>query len=328
MTPSIFVVIPTIRTLDFLSDWQEQFRDVTLIICEDHPVKEIPTPVKIGRKIHHYSWKEIDQDLKKSSWIVPRKVSAIRNYGFLQAYRMGADIVVTLDDDCYPVPDHNLIEEHSYNLSLNVPANWMNTYPDARFVYTRGMPYLNRSQQPVMLSHGLWTNSLDFDAPTHLQHLEFKAQFSEHFLQIIPSGAFFPMCSMNMAFRRDLTPLMYFPLTGEDAKGTKWGFDRFDDIWAGIFAKKIMDHLKWSAVSGSPFVEHVKASNPFINLQKEALGISANEELWQIVERIELDSTSASAAYRELASKLKVANYINYFNDLKRAMKIWSDLFT
>ncbi len=327
VSPSVFVVIPTIRTLDFLSDWREQFRDVTLIICEDHARKEIPTPTKIGRKVYHYSWKEIDQDLKMDGWIIPRKVSAIRNYGFLQAYKMGAEIIVTLDDDCYPVAGHKLISGHTHNLSLQAPARWTNTYPDSRFLYTRGMPYLNRTQQPVMLSHGLWTNALDFDAPTHLQHLNFKAEMAPHFLQLIPHGAYFPMCSMNMAFRRELTPLMYFPLMGEDTQGNKWGFDRFDDIWAGIFAKKIMDHLGWSAVNGAPFIEHRKASDPFMNLQKEAAGIKVNEELWMGVDQVQLTSKDACQAYGELADKLPALAPTKYFTSLKRAMAIWASFF-
>ena len=252
-----FIVIPTIRELDFLNDWKDQFKNTTIIICEDRPEKTIKTP-KIGNKTYHYSWKEIDSDLKEKSWIIPRKVSAIRNYGFYKAYSMGAEIIITLDDDCYPVKNHNLVELHKRNLSLSVPKRWTNTYPNAAHMYTRGMPYLNRDECSVYLSHGLWTNVLDHDGPTHLQNLNFKAEFAEHFLQIISTNTYYPMCSMNIAFRAEITPLLYFPLMGENSQGKKWGYDRFDDIWAGIFSKKIMDHLNMGVVNGAPFVEHRK----------------------------------------------------------------------
>lgn len=322
----IFVVIPTIRDLRFLEKWRDQFEKVSIIVCEDKPQKSVQIP-PVSKHLYHYSWQEIDADLKDNSWIIPRKVSAIRNYGFLQAYKLGADIIITLDDDCYPVKNHNLIKLHQQNVSLSTPQKWVNTYPDARHLYTRGMPYLNRRQSPVMVSHGLWTNVLDFDGATHLQHLDFKAEFAEHFLQIIPQGAYYPMCSMNLAFRREVTPLMYFPLMGEDRHGNKWGYDRFDDIWAGILSKKVMDHLGLSVVNGAPFVEHRKASDPFENLIKEAEGIKINEKIWQQIDQVELSASSIVESYQELINKVEFPQ-TKYFDTLKQAVGIWLELFS
>ena len=321
----IFVVIPTIRDLDFLQAWKDQFAQTEIIVCEDKPEKSVHIP-NVGKKITHYSWKEIDLELQEKSWIIPRKVSAIRNFGFLKAYEMGADIIVTLDDDCYPVENHNLIKLHEKNLSLKSPQRWTNTYPDSRHMYTRGMPYLNRTESKVMLSHGVWTNVLDHDGPTHLQNLEFSGKFAEHFLQIIPQGAYYPMCSMNIAFNREITPLLYFPLMGEDSKGNKWGYDRFDDIWAGIFSKKVMDHLNLSVVNGAPFVEHRKASDPFKNLQKEARGIETNEQVWKAVDSVILTSDTIIGSYQELIEKVEFPNE-EYFVKLKEAILIWLNLF-
>lgn len=324
---NVFVVIPTIRDLKFLNDWKDQFKDTVIIVCEDQPQKSIKIP-KVGKQIFHYSWKEIDSDLGKDSWIIPRRVSAIRNYGFLQAYRMGAEIIITLDDDCYPVKNHGLVEGHVRNLSLKTPKNWVNTYPDAHHMFTRGIPYLIREEQQVMLSHGLWTSVLDHDGPTHLQNLSFKALFAEHFVQIIPTGAYFPMCSMNFAFRREITPLMYFPLMGEDQNGSKWGYDRFDDIWCGIFAKKIMDHLGFGVINGSPFIEHRKASDPFKNLQKEALGIEMNEEIWKRIATTVIKNVNVNpvSAYKALIQDTKLPNE-KYFSYLKRAIQTWLSFF-
>lgn len=321
----VYIVIPTIRNLDFLTDWKNQFKNISLIVCEDKPQKSVSVP-KIGQKTYHYSWQEIDEDLGKDSWIIPRRVSAIRNYGFLKAYQKGADIIITLDDDCYPVPNHNLVKLHLQNLSLEVPQKWTNTYPDARHMYTRGMPYLNRKQSPVMLSHGLWTNVLDFDGPTYLQKIDFRAKFAEHFLQIISQGAYYPMCSMNLAFNREITPLMYFPLMGQDKEGHKWGYNRFDDIWAGIFSKKIMDHLGYGVVNGAPFVKHRKASDPFNNLIKEAGGIKQNEDLWKLVDQVNLESKNIKNSYKELVTKIDWTKE-EYFEKLSQAILIWLKLF-
>ena len=321
----IFIVIPTIRNLDFLKSWKKQFKDISIIVCEDRPKKTLQLP-KVGKEIYHYSWQEIDHELGKNSWIIPRKVSGIRNFGFIKAHKLGADIIITIDDDCYPVKNHHLIDLHRRNLNLKTPRKWTNSYPDARYLYTRGMPYLNRKEAQVMISHGLWTNVLDLDGPNHLQNLNFKAEFAQHFLQIIPQGAYYPMCSMNLAFRREITPLMYFPLMGEDKNGNKWGYDRFDDIWAGIFSKKIMDHLGYSVINGAPFVEHRKASDPFKNLIKEAAGIEANEEIWLEVNRVKLTSDNLIDSYRELIKKVKLPQN-DYFVKLRSAILIWLKLF-
>lgn len=325
MTKKIFIVIPTIRNLNFLNDWKTQFKDAHIIVCEDKPQKTIKIP-SVGKKTYHYSWQEIDKELGKNNWIIPRKVSAIRNFGFLKAYQLGADTIITIDDDCYPVKNHHLVDLHRRNLEISIPQDWVNTYPDARHIYTRGMPYLNRNQSPVMLSHGLWTNVIDHDGPTSLQHLNFRAKYNEHFIQIIPKLAFFPMCSMNIAFKKEITPLMYFPLMGEDPAGNKWGFDRFDDIWAGIFAKKVLDHLGYGAVNGAPFIEHRRASDPFINLIKEASGIQVNEELWKKIQQVELSQNSIIESYRELINKVDFPKH-NYFKSLKKAILIWLELF-
>ena len=120
---------------------------------------------------------------------------------------------------------------------------------------------------------------------------------------------------------------MYFPLMGEDNKGNKWGYDRFDDIWAGIFAKKIMDHLGYGVVNGSPFVEHRKASDPFKNLQKEAIGIETNEILWKHIDGLSLSgNTTLLECYKLLANNVSIQD-TEYFSKLKQAMKIWVNFF-
>ena len=131
---------------------------------------------------------------------------------------------------------------------------------------------------------------------------------------------------MNLAFSRDVVPLMFFPMMGQDNNGNSWGFDRFDDIWAGVFSKKVMDHLGWSVINGSPQVEHKKASLTKHNLEKEKSGIEMNELLWKAIDEVQLTRNTAVECYRELAEKV-VFPKNEYFDKLKRAMIIWAELF-
>jgi hypothetical protein len=323
----IFVVIPTIRTLDFLKSWKDEFRDCTGIIVEDHKTKEIPTPKGVFKKVHHYSWKDIDTDLGKNSWIIPRKAAAIRSYGFLKSHQLGADVIVTLDDDCYPY-EEGFIQKHVKNLSEIVPDHWFPTNPFPGYWFTRGFPYdpTVRKGRRVVVSHGIWVNNLDYDAPTHLLHLGESFNHNLRFGYPIPSGYYFPWCIMNVAFLREITPLTYLLLMGHDRKGKSWGFERFDDIWAGIFMKKILDYLGLAVLTGSPIVEHKRASNPFKNLQMESKGIAFNEELWKTVDRVELTQKDTISIYQELLSKV-VFPKERYFRDVKKAIITWLSCF-
>ena len=126
---------------------------------------------------------------------------------------------------------------------------------------------------PTVVSHGLWLNIPDYDAPTQMvKPLERNTRYVD-MCQTIPKGTLFPMCGMNLAFDRQLIgPAMYFGLMGE---GQPIG--RYDDMFAGWCSKVIADHLGWGVKTGLPYVWHSKASNPFTNLRKEYKGI-----FWQV----------------------------------------------
>ncbi len=113
---------------------------------------------------------------------------------------------------------------------------------------------------------------------------------------------------------------------GKDPDDVSWGYDRYDDIWAGVFVKKILDHLGLAVVNGSPFVEHRKASDPAVNLIKEKEGMLENETLWKDVSRVSLSSTTILDSFEELldAGFFKKSEY---FLRLQKAMKIWATLF-
>jgi reversibly glycosylated polypeptide/UDP-arabinopyranose mutase len=321
----VFVVIPTVRNLSFLAFWGRAFTTCSLIVVEDHQRKGIPTPTKGFRRVYHYSWEDIKRDFGKDEWIFPRQNAGIRSYGFWKAYTLGADIIITLDDDCYP-DDEDFVSQHLSNLAQKAPTGWFPTFPHPEFMYTRGFPYRVRRKHRVVISHGLWSHAMDMDARTQIAIGNVNIRRYPPIRQFIPFGYYFPMSSMNLAFVRDITPLMYFPLMGKNPAGRAWGFDRYDDIWAGIFAKKILDHLGLAVASGSPFVEHKKASDPAVNAKKEQKGMRVNEDLWKFIDAVRLTGKTPAACYKELSvviTKLRP----RYFADLAKAMGVWIRLF-
>ncbi len=325
-TTKIFLVIPTIRDLNFLKSWGKELKNCHLIVIEDAASKNIKIPDKKFKSVTHFCWSDIDRDLGENSWIVSRHNAGIRSYGFLKAYRMGADVIITLDDDCYPEED-NYIKKHLENLEFRNPEHWINTYPDPKWMYTRGIPYQVRDKVKVGVSHGLWSGALDLDAKTEIALPRLLSEkFSGPVRNIIPFNYFYPMCSMNLAFRREMTPFMYFPMMGMMETGQPWPYDRYDDIWAGLFSKKIMDHLGWGVISGSPFIKHSKVSKPHINHEKEKRGMIENEKLWKAVEKVRLTKFTPKDCYVELAKKVRFPKNA-YFKRLQKAMIIWANLF-
>ena len=127
---------------------------------------------------------------------------------------------------------------------------------------------------------GLWHHVADWSAVHQL------AQEQQHFTPpdktaIIPAGQYFPMSGMNLVFHRDLLPLMLHPPMGRGEL-----YRRFDDIWAGIIAKKVCDACGVLVTAGRPGVWHARASDAIQNLVAEAPGIARNETFWQSVDEV------------------------------------------
>jgi hypothetical protein len=106
---------------------------------------------------------------------------------------------------------------------------------------------------------------------------------------------------MNMAFRTEIVPSFYQLFMKE------FGIDRFDDIWSGIFLKKIADHLGDRVSLGAPIVVHNKRPrNIFKDLRSELEGIVINEDLWRIVDSLDLNGTNYHDCYASLIDSLAI----------------------
>jgi hypothetical protein len=321
---TITVVVPTIREQSinsFLTAWEKEFSGLEIIVVEDNPQKSF----KLPQWIQHYSWEDIESELGKNSWIIPRRSAAVRSYGFIKAWQKGSTYILTLDDDCLPEKNYKngFMKDILTSLKKEWESDyWWNTLENQ--IYPRGYPYeLRNKKQPTMVHHGLWSNIPDLDGITQKKYPELRTKPFKK-VEKVPHGKYFPMCSMNLAFRREILPAMYFLLMGKDKNENKWPYDRFDDIWAGIFIKKICDHLGYAITSGAPSVKHSRASNTDVNIEKEKTGIPVNEWLWREVEDIRLTSNTIEGCYLEIAKELGKKG--GYWNKLSTAMEIWISL--
>lgn len=334
------LVVPSIRKESFerfVKEWSETgiFDRVDLILMEDNP--EPTFEVDVPGNFVHLSWMNIDGH--NWSHIIPRRSDTVRSFAYwwvwnqgpVDEYReRGYDYLMTLDDDCYPAKGYEELD--LIHKSMMTRTQWFNTLNQVR---PRGTPYYNLGERKVHVNHGLWMGVLDYDAPQQLANP--IPEVYTHDNRIVPHGAYHSFCGMNAMWRREAIPLSYHMLMGKTMDVIQnqsvlvpLPFDRFGDIWCGIVQKKVCDHLGWVVSSGTPYIHHDRASNPFTNLRKEANGIEVNEWFWQKIDAISLDGRkTASGCYHAIGEQISTwdGEHKKYWEQLGRAMMTWSGLF-
>lgn len=261
---SIAIVVPTVagreETFDgFMKAWKPLFdkHEVEFLKVLDG---EVPT-------VKGKTWTEV---MGKHVGCLSNFNGGIRNLGFayIARYLPEVEVIMTLDDDTRPVGDS--IEDHLSALDKRVPISWVSTASE----YMRGFPYGVREEAEVVLSHGVWDNVADWDAPTQLVLGSHRpVTFPK---MPIPKGVLYPMCGMNIAFKRKMLPYMY-----QAPFWLEQGIGRVDDILCGIYSKKEIDKRGWAVVTGYARVFHERASNVFKNLKLEAASIELFEAVSQ-----------------------------------------------
>ena len=285
---SLAVVIPTCRPESlktFVAGWQELFErhNVELIVVEDN----------------QSTWYKLPP-------FIPYRTGSIRSFGFLQAYRKGYD-VITLDDDCLPVPGSDPIQAYldAFNDHYSVSDYFDVGHTFGLNEYMRGYPFEHRYSAPPLLQYGGWDNVPDMDAITQAEHEEIGPvegfRFDRRILPI-PTQLAFTGCIMNVAIKHEAIPMLYQLVMGNE----RVGYDRWDDIWSGLFAKKICDHLGYPIlINGKAAIVHTRASDTAQNFTKEQSGYHLNDVMWDNLQSVTFDSDSVMGCYFELIEQLE-----------------------
>jgi hypothetical protein len=187
------------------------------------------------------------------------KTSAIRQSGLEYGYAEGYDYVLTVDDDCILPADW--AANHRSTLGGLVPVV-VNTVP-GHVIRGRTVDHM----LPIGISHGLWSGVLDYPAWWQLSNNPPNIKIEDRGWEKISSP--FPMCGMNVGFRREVLPAVFFQHT----------FLRHDDIFAGWLAQQVLDLHGYGFANGGAVVQHLRASNAEENLKKEAPGDAVNKAL-------------------------------------------------
>ncbi|MFD1570689.1 alpha-1 4-glucan-protein synthase [Halorubrum laminariae] len=257
-------------------------------------------------------WYE-DNGVAEYSHVVPAASHAETSFGLLYMWANPRfEYGVFIDDDTLPHDDTDYFGRHMENLAfggsverVRSDESWVNVLyqnADDHGLYPRGYPYSAMDETvetdtveiesgEVVASQGLWTNVPDLDAVRILMDgdLEGQAQtrttaddFGEDF--VAARGNYLTVCSMNLAFRREVIPAFY-QLPMDD---NEWEVGRFDDIWSGLFLKRAADVLGKRVYNGGPLCEHNKAArSTFDDLANEVAGLELNEHVWEVLDSVE-----------------------------------------
>ncbi|PSQ41332.1 alpha-1 4-glucan-protein synthase [Halobacteriales archaeon SW_5_68_122] len=285
--------------------------------------------------------------------LIPAASHAETSFGLLYLWAGEFEYGFLIDDDTLPHEEYDFFGRHLRNLAFEgemeavaSDENWVNVLyqnADEHGLYPRGYPYSAMDEtvetEPVevddiVASQGLWTNVPDLDAVRILMDgdLEGQAQtrtsaadFDGDF--VAARGNYLTVCSMNLAFRREVVPAFY-QLPMDD---NEWDVGRFDDIWSGVFLKRACDVLGKRIYNGAPLCEHNKAPrSTFSDLHNEVAGLELNEHLWELIDGVGADADSYAGVFEAMGETLADGGFEAYtngafLNHVGEAMLEWLD---
>jgi len=283
-------------------------------------------------------------DAGEYSHIIPAASHAETSFGLLYMWAGDYEYGFFIDDDTLPHDDQDFFGTHMANLafegaieSVSSDEQWVNVLyqnADEHDLYPRGYPYsamhedvetgtTEIERDEIVASQGLWTNVPDLDAVRILMDGDLQGQaqtrttvddFGDDF--VASEGQYLTVCSMNLAFRREVIPAFYQLPMDEN----EWDVGRFDDIWSGVFLKRACDILGKQIYNGAPLCEHNKAPrSTFDDLNNEVPGLELNEHLWEIVDDVggdvsPDDDEPYAAIFAAMADELEGGDWSEYNN--------------
>lgn len=282
-----------------------------------------------------------------------------RNVGFLMALEEGADVVVSIDDDNYCLPDVDFVGEHLKHCGTTVKAHeavghngWFNlcsllqTESCSELLYPRGFPYrlrdiksgtvANPTIGKTSINVGLWLRDPDVDA---IGRLYANSQISCWNSQqvLLGKGVRSPVNTQNTALTKEAMAAYYYVLMGAPLRGMK--IDRFGDIFSGYFVQWCAEAVGDRVCVGGPVTDHRRNQhNLLMDLWNELAGIMMLEDLSVFLSDPTPPASSYLDAYRILTKRLdavidNLEGFIwtdesrQYMHKVASIMRTWADVY-
>jgi hypothetical protein len=241
--------------------------------------------------------------------MLPWNSDVRRNIGYLYAARLGADTIISIDDDNFALAGEDFLAGHSIvgtipgDTTVRSANGWFNVCQLLETnrpgdIYPRGYPVSKmhndsfewdaQNDRVVVANSGLWTHAPDVDAMTNLvlaplsSGLAFPGQRT-----ILAPGQRCPLNSQNTSFARRALPAMFFWPQRFMYNGMQ--VDRYGDIWMGFVMHRAALHMNEAVSYGAPVVAHIRNSHNYLrDLQCEVGGMALNEHIAQWIDEAEL----------------------------------------
>jgi len=291
--------------------------------------------------------------ISKVNLAIPWNSIRRRNFGYLRALEIDADIIVTLDDDnfassqdfvaeyslerkCAPVvKSANSVVNHLQILEFNHPHRiYPRGYPIPRF-FSDTFEITGSAEVKPVLNMGLWYESPDVDAFTNILYpsKSLGLKKNNHVTYAVAYDNYISINTQNTTFKKELAIPFYCLLMDTEIHGIP--INRYDDIWAGLFTLKLIHRIGDHVTFGSPLAVHRRNKHDYVSdLKSELWGMVLNDRVWNIVMNTDIQSRNYVDGYIELLDKFskeirKVVNdneVLGYFDKLHKASRVWVSL--
>lgn len=281
--------------------YEEYAKQADLIIAAD-----INTPPELNdftRKIGATALVTAYQEVENPLWssIVGWKTIQRRNAAIMHAFRLGYDIIITVDDDNFPGTDFVAMHEailtgklktHQRAIPLCRDERWVNVGELSRpETWQRGTPYgvdarlrlkVELGDAPdFAVSQSLVLGSPDTDAITRLTTGDpvITDFVGNTFIRPGPN-VHFAFNSQATGWIRDFAPLMaVLPDVG-----------RFDDIIGSFIAQRILSEFGYAIHFGKPLVTQERNPHDYLkDLADEVWGIKNTFRVVEALDAADLD---------------------------------------
>ncbi len=225
-----------------------------------------------------------------------------RNFGFLAAYEMGAEIVATVDDDNIPYDNwgEDLICGQNVEVDVYTGSNfvfeplsvtnqkqlWHRGYPWEMLKTRHDVTYLGKQKVFVKVQAGLWDGDPDIDAVERLTMGGPLVKFN-HFEPFHPTKLTVFNSQNTFIHRSALKNYMMIPFVG-----------RMDDIWGSYLLQKL-DFSANVVFSRASVYQDRNQQNLFKNMQNEMIGYENNLNFVSTANPIPLMPETSQKAFEE-----------------------------
>ncbi len=259
-----------------------------------------------------------------------------RNVSLLRAYQLGAQVIITIDDDNFVLEKdyfgaYAAIGQQTAADAVSTSTGWFNvcdelTEQRGAVFYHRGFPVQMRGEEAKDVQWGqaqgvgavvagFWMDDPDIDAVQRLSCPVTVTEYKRDGQFTLQNGTWSPFNSQNTGMSRAVLPAYFLsPFIG-----------RYDDIWASYIVRKITDHLGELVLYGTPIVNQERnPHNYFKDYDTERMGMQTTDRFCELLREVELTGATYTQCFDQILEAVQQWLRLEEWDDAQRkALQDW-----